>query len=152
MVQAQHQKEDGAEEKCGPHKIDIGPRRNPLIVKKDRDQTDQNDADGQVDVEDVTPGILADDPASQVRADDAADGKDAREQADGTFAVLGELLAHDARGRREEARPPDALKEPKDHQAIDVGRETAGKGTGRKKNEGCQVDLFPSVVIAQDSH
>jgi hypothetical protein len=104
VVQAQHQKEDGAEEKCGPRKIDIGPRRNPLIVKKDCDQTDQNDADGQVDVEDVTPGILADNPASQVRADDAANGKDTREKADGAFAVLGELLAYDARGRREETR------------------------------------------------
>ena len=48
--------------------------------------------------------------------------------------------------------PPDALKEPECHQAVDIRGKGTGKGAGSKKNEGDQKDLFAAITIAQVAH
>ena len=78
----------GSKKKEGSRKVDVGSRKNLRVFKQNHNQGDQPEADGQIDKEDVAPGIATHNPAPEVWTNNASNGKDTRKKANGPLPVF----------------------------------------------------------------
>ena len=148
-TQGKHEEEQGAAHIKGAGDIHVGPGKGAGIFEEDDGQDHQDDADRQIDIEYVAPGIPAHDPPSQVGADDAPYGEDAGEKTYRPFPAFGKVIGHDPRCARKKAGPSYALKEPECDEGMDVGRKTAGKRAEGEQAEGNEEKPFAAEGVAE---